>query len=435
MTLYTEHTTCRACSGSTLLPVLDFGQMAISDFPKPGGKLDYAPLTLVQCPTCELVQLKHSVNRDRLYCHYYYKSGLNESMVAALRDVAEDAMRQVDLQPGDRVLDIGANDGTLLKQYPKWLQRHGFEPSDIGYTVEDVGIWHDYFPPYQNFPSPPKVGYKIITALAMFYDLDDPTAFLEEVKRWLHPDGVFILQMPDLFTMLHQNAFDNVCAEHLCYWPTRTLYRLARKVGLRLSTMSTNAVNGGSVRYSFKHSEPFEKDEWPTGFYNADLAAFAERVARLRDDTRALLTGLKAEGKSVWAYGASTKGNTLLQYYGIGPDLIAAVADRNPDKVGRTMVTGIPIVSEDCFRRHHPDYTLILPWGFLDAFRAREADYLQSGGHFIVPLPELRIIGDEHAFVHSANPPAKARAGVPEGHFSVYHDGELGSNSFPNRLG
>lgn len=399
MSLYTTRLTCRACGGATLNPVLDLGNVAISDFPKPGDDLDYAPLTLVQCPACELVQLKHSVNRDRLYRNYYYKSGLNESMIAALRDVAEDAMRQVDLQPGDRVLDIGANDGTLLKQFPEWVSRYGFEPSNVRSTHPGIRIWHDYFP---SPILPPGGGCKIICACAVFYDLDEPEAFLVEVKRWLHPDGVFIIQMPDLYTMMRANAFDNICHEHVTYWPTRTLYRICRRVGLRLSTMTQNGVNGGSVRYSFKHSEPMPDSEWPNSGPNTEIADFARRVEELRDDTRALLVGLKATGKSVWAYGASTKGNTLLQYYGIGKDLIEFVADRNTEKWGRQTVMGQWITSERHFHEAHPDYTLVLPWGFLDAFRRREHDYLESGGHFITPIPELRIIGDEHAFVHPA---------------------------------
>ncbi len=416
MSLYREITQCRVCGSDQLRPVLSLGDMAISDFPKPGDDLDYAPLELRYCERCELVQLRHSVERDRLYRDYHYLSGLNETMIAALRDVATEAMGRVHLEPGDRVLDIGANDGTLLKQYPDWVIRWGFDPSNVTSHAPNVYIFHAYFPCRDLCP-PERDKPKIITACAMFYDLDDPGAFLDGVKEWLHPDGVFVLQMPDLWQMLHLNAFDNICHEHVAYYPTRTLWKLAKAHGLRLVQMGTNKVNGGSVRYTFTHGPVEDRfGEHPTRFYERELQDFAHRVERLRVDTRGLLHTLRSEGYRIWAYGASTKGNTLLQYYSLGPNVIEAVADRNPDKWGRTTVNDIPIVSEEEFRRSRPDYALVLPWGFLDAFRAREADYLASGGQFIVPLPDLRTVGGRHADLQQAHAQAEARAVSPAGH-------------------
>lgn len=391
--MYHELTTCCACGSPDLRPSLDLGMIALADFPLPGEEVERAPLALQQCARCDLVQLSHAVERDRLYRNYYYHSGLNEAMIVALRDVVNDAMTRVTLGEGDRVLDIGANDGTLLKQYPDWLRRDGFEPSSLQAEVHqpDIHVWHDYFP--SEFLRPVQPSYKIVSACAMFYDLEQPWEFLEEVKRWLHPNGIFVLQMPDLRVMLTRNLVDNICHEHLCYWPTPALLSLARTVGLQVTALSHNEVNGGSVRYTFRHCEPGEA-RWGAvdSGYRQDLERFGQRAEANKAATVTLIRGLRKQGKSVWGYGASTKGNTLLQYYGLGPGDIEAVADRNPDKVLRTMANGIPIVSEDCFRRHAPDFALVLPWAFLPAFQQREADWLRAG-RFIQPLPRLTIVG------------------------------------------
>lgn len=395
--LYREITTCRSCGSTKLETVLDLGTLAISDFVLPGEREDQAPLELVVCTSCSLVQLRHTVDRDRLYRSYYYRSGTNEHMVAALRDVVEDACKRVELVKGDAVLDIGSNDSTLLRMYPRHLKRRGFEPSNIRPTKEPcITVWGDYFPPPWWRAPGWDVSFKIITSIACFYDLDDPNEFVKAIKGWLHPDGVWVVQFQDLHEMLSANGFDNICHEHLTYWGRGAFYNLVAKHGLRVLDVSHNSVNGGSVRYIVGHGNwaPPPVPEVRAVEFRTQLGNFSCDVERLKGQTLDLLLRLKAEGKMVLGYGASTKGNTTLQYYGIGPDLISMIADRNPDKFLRfTVGTHIPIVSEQHMRNMKPDYLFVLPWHFIDGFLEREREFLERRGKFIVPLPQLRIIG------------------------------------------
>src|SRR5262245_3332950 len=358
--LTTEHRridNCRACRSDNLTTVLDLGDLAISDCLDPGQEPDRAPLELVRCGGCSLVQLRHSVDRDRLYRTYHYRSGLNETMVAALRDVVEDARGRVDLRPGDWVLDVGCNDGTLLDQYPTWVNGVGFEPSQLAAEAVRSGagrrcVVRDYFPP-TRYPVDP-VHCKIITACAVFYDLDDPGAFLEECKRWLHPEGVLVLQFQNLEAMLQANAVDNVCHEHLTYWGESAICWLLASHGLRARALTDHPVNGGSLRVVADRSRRGRRCAWGLPVLGLDLGFFARRVAANRRDVRVLLERLRAEGRSVYGMAASTKFNTLSQVYGIGPDLIEAIGERSPAKVGKYTVTGIPIVSEEP-ARSRPD--------------------------------------------------------------------------------
>jgi SAM-dependent methyltransferase len=398
--LYRTIVSCRACAGTNLEKVLDLGNLAISDFvDDPATPLDRAPLVLVRCTACGLVQLEGTVDRDRLYRTYHYRSGVNETMVAALRDVVEDASRRVDLKPADWVLDIGSNDGTLLKHYPPWVRPIGFEPSDVE-PAPDQHKWtftvRDFFPPtrYAVEPKP----CKIITAVACFYDLDDPGAFLQEIKRWLHPKGVLVLQFQDLDSMVLAGAVDNICHEHLTYWSAIPLGRLLRRYGLRMVASGYSCINGGSVRLFIQHGYNGTPN-WGTHDVwrcpDLSLAVFAERVERSKRETVALLRRLKAEGAFVDGLAASTKFNTLSQYYGIGPDLIDAIGERSAAKVGKYTVTGIPIVSEETMREARPDYLFCCAWQFADAFAEREKALLEQGTKLIVPLPTLKVVGRE----------------------------------------
>ena len=388
--MYPAITACRACRGADLTSVLDLGYLAISDFVRPGQALERAPLELVRCAACGLVQLRHTVDRDRLYKTYHYRSGVNETMVAALANVADDAQSRVTLERGDSVLDIGCNDGTLLRFYPDWVTKIGFDPSDVaqdawlaqkrpGYTLN-----RDYFPTTrQHLPVP----CKIVTAVAMFYDLDDPGRFLDEVKRWLHPEGVLVLQFQDAVSMYEATAVDNVCHEHLCYYTLETLARLANQHGLHVETTSIHPVNGGSLRVVLRHGTSTATWVSPPLFWHM----FARRVEKNKRDTVGLLRDLRDEGASVYGIAASTKFNTLSQYYGIGPDLIEAIGERSPHKVGKYTVTGIPVVSEEEMRAARPDYLFVCAWGFADAFAEREKDLLAQGTKLIVPLPRLEV--------------------------------------------
>ncbi len=393
--LQKEIATCRACGSTRLESVLDLGNLCVSDFVQPGQNEDRAPLELVVCEECSLVQLRHTVDRDRLYRDYWYHSGTNESMVAALRDVVEDACKRVKLTGDDSVLDIGCNDGTMLRMFPDWVTRNGFEPSDLAREAQ-IGndtIWQGYFPAFSCIQE-----RKIITSIAMFYDVDKPNTFVSAIKDWLHPDGVWVCQFQDLHAMLACHGFDNICHEHLTYWGQYAFYDLVARHGLRVVDVSHNQTNGGSVRYIVKHGQwdPPRPEPQHALQFAYQLRRFAKEVEALKDETVILLDELRAEGKTVLGYGASTKGNTLLQYYGIGPELLPAIAERNPDKWGKVTVgTHIPIISEEEMRERRPDYLFTLPWHFIDGFVQRESEFIARGGKFIVPLPALRLSGGE----------------------------------------
>lgn len=400
MILYTGIKACRNCGSDRLDEMLSLGNLAISGFTLPQEKDDYVPLTLLQCADCSLVQLQHTVGRDRLYRDYYYRSATNESMVKALKEIVDDAVTRIPFPDSKdtAALDIGCNDGTLLRMYPKIWMRNGVEPCrELAQEArkDTTLIATNYFPgdiPGLKLWSP----YNIITSIAMFYDLDDPNEFVAAIKDWLHPDGIWVVQMPRLDQMLCQNAFDSICHEHLCYWPLHALLQLTDRHGLELVHMSTNTVNGGSTRYIFKHATRQRKPTKARWFWNHHFDVFRQNIERLRRQTNDMLRNLSNEGNLMFGYGASTKGNTLLQWYGIRPDTLPAIVDRNPDKWGKeTTGSRIPIFGEQLARDMRPDYMFVLPWHFIDSFKQRESDWLRRGGQFIVPLPELSVVGGD----------------------------------------
>jgi hypothetical protein len=420
----TRRRTCRACGCASLVPLLSLGGQVIAsgfhltpDYP-PVDRL--IPLDLVRCDpslaedACGLVQLSHTVPGDLMYAAYGYRSGLNESMARHLGSIAQRAERLVKLGPGDLVVDIGANDGTLLLAYQApGATLVGFEPSDIrpDAPTPHISFIHDYFSAValRSRGFPPEA--KIVTSIAMFYDLEEPGRFAAGVAFILSPDGVWILELSYLPLMLSQNSFDTICHEHLTYWALGPLERLLRSHGLSIVDVALNDVNGGSmqvtiVRHGGRLSEP--QNDAKARIYNlkrrelellldesGPYDAFRERIESNRLALPELLRQLKKQGKKVVGYGASTKGNVTLQYCGITPELLPAIADRNARKWGVTTPgTRIPIISEEEMRAQNPDYLLALAWHFIPSFKAREAALLSKGCRFIVPLPTVKIIDD-----------------------------------------
>ncbi len=378
------------------------------------------PLDLVRCDpsrsedACGLVQLSHTVPGDLMYAAYGYRSGLNESMARHLASIAARAQTLVKLGPGDLVVDIGANDGTLLLalQAPG-ATLVGFEPSDIrpDAPTPHISFIHDYFSAValRSRGFPPEA--KVVTSIAMFYDLEDPGRFAADVASILSPDGVWILELSYLPLMLSQNSFDTICHEHLTYWALGPLERLLARHGLTIVDAALNDINGGSLQVTIAReggrlSE--RSDAAKARVYNlkrrelelmldepAPYNAFRERIESNRIALPALLESLQKQGKKVFGYGASTKGNVTLQYCGITPELLPAIADRNARKWGAlTPGSGIPIISEDEMRAQNPDYLLALAWHFIPSFKVREAALLKKGCRFIVPLPKVAIVDE-----------------------------------------
>jgi len=388
---------CRVCGGGLVL-VLDLGKQYIATyFDKPGETIPHReriPLELCECERCGIWQLSVTVDRELLYRRYWYRSGVNRTMREALMSVVMEGMAEVQFGSDDRVVDIGSNDWTLLKCYPDWVHKIGIEPSQIPLERK---------PPHNStlvneFFSGQTFEAKIVTAVAMLYDLDDPRAFLRGVANTLTPDGVFVAQLSYLPLMLRQVAFDNICHEHLFYYSLSDLIELFGECGLHLYQASLNNVNGGSIRVvaSKEAREPDVSVEEILGEYEEDLS-FQKRVfpQQVRDRVRKVKTYLearKAEGKSISLLGASTKGNVFLQYADIGSSLVSFAAERNPDKWGaRTLGTGIPIVDE----KQEAEVKLVMPWHFLPEIAERERwDY---GQELVAALPDfLTLTSDDH---------------------------------------
>ena len=392
-------TTCRLCESPDLQDVFSLGNQYINDFvPKDriGTGLS-APLDLVMCPKCSLLQLRHTAPQELLYArHYWYRSGVTDTMRLALRDITAEIEQLVPLAAGDVVLDIGANDGTLLASYSvPGLIKVGCEPANN--LVEQLRdhadhVIHDFWT-YDQFASLGLPKAKVVTAIGMFYDLEEPNQFIRDAQRVLADDGVFVAQLMCLTPMLEKNDLGNICHEHLEYYSLQSLKYLFETNGLEMFKIEENSVNGGSYRIFARHHRGTGMTLTERATLD-DVMAFSERLRKNREACVSFIKAEVAKGKTVYVYGASTKGNVILQYYGLDHTLITAAAERSPEKWGKyTIGTWIPIVSEDEARKARPDYFLVLPWAFFDEFYKREQAWRDAGGKFIVPLPDFRVVG------------------------------------------
>lgn len=408
----TERKTCRVCYSDKLESIFSLGNQYVSNFIKKDelDKCIKAPLDLVLCKNCSLLQLKHTAPQELLYARFYwYKSSVTETMRKALRDITEKIERIVPLKTGDVVLDIGSNDGTLLRTYTVLgLVTVGVEPADNLVEEGSKGITH-FIHDFWNFASYNKVvgkKAKAITAIGMFYDMEDPNQFIADVAKALDDNGVFIAQLMSLKNMLDQNDVGNICHEHLEYYSFASLEYLFNKNGLEIMDIEINDVNGGSYRvYCRLKGSNIQASEGAAERIRKvkedekelrDKKVYLDFYKRLEENKRKCVDFIKSEtakGKKVWVYGASTKGNTILQYHNLDNNLIEGAAERSPWKFGKyTVGTMIPIYSEEYARKIAPDYFLVLPYGFFKEFYEREKEWLNKGGKFILPLPEFKVV-------------------------------------------
>jgi SAM-dependent methyltransferase len=405
---------CRVSGSSHLVSVLSLGEQHLTGvFPRePSQQVTCGPLELVWCPESGLLQLKHSYSLAEMYGdNYGYRSGLNSSMVEHLTQKVRGLERRQLLASGDWVLDIGSNDGTLLKAYSTaGIRRVGMDPTAQkfrGYYPSDIEVVTEFFSGARFLEASGGSRAKIITSIAMFYDLEDPNAFVSDIARALAPDGLWHFEQSYMPSMLRTNAYDTVCHEHLEYYSLRVIRDLLARHGLRITNVQMNSVNGGSVAVTACHERAVIPDdrsivEWMLqqeenwGLNTPKpYRQFEERVFKHRSDLKRLIQSLVADGKRVLGYGASTKGNVLLQFCKLGPELIPAIAEVNQEKFGAyTPGTHIPIISESEAHAMRPDYFLVLPWHFKSTIVQREAKYLAAGGKLIFPLPEIEIVGD-----------------------------------------
>lgn len=412
---------CRV-SKSKLKILWDLGVIKLSHFTKNKEiNLAEAPLRMAVGLKGKLLQLADTTNRDQLYRQYWYASGTNQTMTNQLKNVVETAEKWSRLKNKDIVLDIGCNDGTLLDHFNKEIKivKVGIDPAkNFAKIAKKKMHLHlcDYFTKKKFLKLTKNKKAKVITSIAMFYDLDDPSQFTKDVKESLTDDGVWILQMSYTPLMLMQNAFDNIIHEHLEYYSLTSIDYIMRKHNLKIVDVEFNDTNAGSIRLVVtKKKEKITK----SALYNEHIGRlryksvldyekknyrniekiflnFKNRVNKEKTKTLQLLKKLKKQKKKVLGYGASTKGNTLLQYYGIDQTLISHIAERQSQKYGTyTPGSNIPIISEDKMRKNKPDYLFVLPWHFYKEFIFRERKLLEKGTKLIVPLPNLQIIGNK----------------------------------------
>lgn len=410
--------TCRVCGSGALLKVIDIGKQYLQgSFVKPGKPMPpmiKIPTALVRCDqkknanACGLLQMSCTVPPQILYSTYWYRSGTNQTMRQHLRSIAQEAAL-VFAKKTARALDIGCNDGTLLKYYPDNFIKYGIDPSNIAGDINgNIKIIQDIFPSRLLSREAGGEPFDIITSIAMFYDLEDPVDFVKNIKTNLSPEGIWVFEMSYMPTMLKMNAYDTICHEHLEYYSLRVLEYILKACDMKMIKASLNDINGGSIRCFATHANNFKykkyetlqaletlRDEEISLGLDTDkpYSDFQRRIEKHKAELSSLLKGLKLRGKKIHIYGASTKGNTILQLCGIDNSIVDYAADRNPDKYGaRTLGTNIPIISEPESRGMKPDYYLVLPWHFRKEFLEREKEALLSGVGMIFPLPSIEIV-------------------------------------------
>lgn len=406
----THRKTCRVCGSRALTPVINLGEQSVQGVfikagePEPPKRK--VPMELVLCDpsedekACGLLQTKYTVPPPILYERYWYVSGTNKTMTDHLQAIPVALLNWI--RTGASILDIGCNDGTLLSAFPSTMRRVGVDPSNIiDSCPPDIETYK------AMYPAPVLEGeqFDIITSIAMFYDLEDPVAFAFSVRKNLRPNGVWVFEQSYMPEMLRLNSYDTVCHEHLEYYSFAVIERILAKAGLKVFDLEFNAINGGSIRCYATHAgntsvtiQPVVQSTRRSEFDGAldttyPYTDFQTHIEKMKHDLVEALHSIHRVGKTVHIYGASTKGNTILQFCGINTPLVTCAADRNPDKWGATTLNGIPIVSEEKSRASKPDYYLVLPWHFRKEFLDREADALIAGTKFIFPLPRLEIVG------------------------------------------
>jgi hypothetical protein len=409
--MYTEISGCRISGSKNLITVLSLGEQCLTGvFPKSADTaVTQGPLDLVWCPDSGLLQLKQSYSLDEMYGdNYGYRSGLNPSMVSHLTNKIRGLERLVSLSPSDLVIDIGSNDATSLKAYSGRHRKVGIDPTGrkfASFYTDDITLLPDFFSAEVFRARFPQDKAKIVTSIAMFYDLEQPLRFVRDIASVLADGGVWHFEQSYMPSMLRTHSYDTICHEHLEFYSFKVVKSMLEQCGLRVVDVQMNAVNGGSFAVTAcKAGAPHRSNlpiiEWllqqeedlgldtPQPYRAFEASVYSHRKNLLR-----LIDSLVADGKTVFGYGASTKGNVLLQFCGLTSKHLPCIADVNEQKFGCfTPGTNIPIVSEKEAHAMSPDYFLVLPWHFKHTILEREKAFLAQGGKFIFPLPEIEIV-------------------------------------------
>ena len=406
--MYRRIEKCRVCGNTELVQVLDIGVQTLTGvFPKSRDEVVTAgPLILVKCmgsaDVCGLLQLRHSYDLGEMYGdNYGYRSGINPSMVAHLRGKVKKLLREVELSAGDLVVDIGSNDSTTLQAYPKEKYTLvGIDPTGVKfrkYYPDHIQLIPDFFSSAKVTEIFGDRKAAVITSFSMFYDLEDPLAFMREIASVLSDDGIWVFEQSYMPTMLARNSYDTVCHEHLEYYDLKQINWMAAKVGLKVIDVELNEVNGGSfsvvaAKQGSRHAPSANFSRILDEELKLDLHTlqpfrdFERRVKQCRQDLLDFIHRAVQQGKTILGLGASTKGNVILQYCGLTEKDIAAVAD----KYGAfTPGSLIPIIAQEQVLATKPDYLLVLPWHFRSFF---ERDSKFKGTNLVFPLPEVTVV-------------------------------------------
>jgi len=403
---------CRLCNDKTT-DIISLGEQYItSRFPLYGDfSTPKTPITLCMCSSCGLVQLKETTDCNELYEHEYgYRSGISNTMRTHLKQYQEEILTKIQLSSDDIIVDIGSNDSTMLQYYSNTIRRIGVDPTGNQFAdyYGDVELLPTYFT-YDNFTN--KFGFikpKMVSSICMFYDLPDPVQFAKDIHSILDDNGIWTCEQSYLPTMIKTNSIDTICHEHLEYYSLHQVKNIADRAGFVITDVKFNDSNGGSFRVYFAkntstmhtpNTELVDKvlnDEREYGIMDIDLyRKFMDNVNIEVKKLKSFIKTVIANGKNVYIYGASTKGNCLLQYAGLDETYIKYAVERNPNKIGKMTSTGIKIISEEEMRESPPDYLFVLPWHFRDEIIKRENVFLENGGQFIFPFPNFEVVGSK----------------------------------------
>tara|TARA_B100000029_G_scaffold485376_2_gene538630 strand:- start:2277 stop:3500 length:1224 start_codon:yes stop_codon:yes gene_type:complete len=393
---------CLLCKNKNIKEIFSLGNLFVSNFVKKKNvyKGIKAPLNLLYCYNCTLIQLSHIAPQEIMYKRFYwYRSGVTKTMHLGLKSIFNDSLKYIKMNTNDVVLDIGANDGTLLNYYrKKKFITIGCEPArnlqkflkkNCNFIIND--FWSkknlSKILTKNNLKKP-----KIITAIGMFYDLEEPNEFIKDAADSLDENGIFIAQLMCLKTMIEKNDVGNICHEHIEFYSLKSIKYLFEKNGLEIFKIEKNDINGGSYRIYCRKFK-YGSIKLPNENVLDLMKGFVNRVKKNRRLIVKFINKKIKENKKIYLYGASTKGNTVLQYYGLNNKMIPFAAERSPEKWGRyTIGSGIKIISEKKARDLKPDYFFVTPWGFIKEFIKREKKWMKNGGSFILPFPKFKLV-------------------------------------------
>ncbi len=398
---------CRSCKSKKLSKVFSLGKQTLTGIfpPSKNAKITKGNLSLILCNKCKLLQLENNFNPNEMYGENYgYMSSLNKSMMTHLKLKALNFQKKYNLKSGQNILDIGSNDGTFLSYFNKNFNLFGCDPTIkkfSRYYRKDIKQTPNFFS--GDLFKDKK--FNLITSISMFYDLPDPSKFAKEINSILDKNGVWHIELSYMPMMLKNISYDTICHEHLEYYSLKSLKYLLDKAGLKIISLAFNQINGGSIELDVakkksKFKEIKQLISWvleseKRNKYNeiSRQKNFFKQCKNHKFLLKKLLITLKKQNKKVYGYGASTKGNVILQFSKIDSKLIKYIGEVNKFKFNKyTPGSNIKIISEKQLKKFKPDYLLVLPWHFKDHILKREHQYLKNGGKFIFPLPDIEII-------------------------------------------